>query len=173
VISVVEEIVQEIKLTRGMVAIVDDEDFERLNQWKWYAQITHTKTKPKFYACRSERTRKSHKHIFMHRYLMDVPTKISVDHKDGNSLNNQKTNLRLCNQAQNNYNSIKRKDGKIRFKGVSWWGNKYYRCRIEVDGKTKVSYFHIDIEAALEYDRLALQYYGEFAKTNAMLGLLP
>jgi hypothetical protein len=95
---------KEIILTRGKVAIVDDEDFKYLNQYKWYASKI-----PKYdlwYANRTTSLKKEgfRKDIGMHRVIMNPPPKMFVDHIDHNGLNNQRSNLRIVTQRQNNQN---------------------------------------------------------------------
>lgn len=98
---------REIPLTKGMVAIVDDEDFDSLNQFKWYAKNNKAKNRPTdiFYACRRDKKfRGKRKTIYMHRFLMNPPRSRVVDHRNGNPLDNRKENLRVCTRAENNQN---------------------------------------------------------------------
>jgi hypothetical protein len=106
-----------IKLSKGKETMVDDEDFEFLSQWKWYA---HERNSNKFYAVRKIRDKDGKEiAIKMHRCLLDAPTGLIVDHIDGNSLNNQKLNLRICSNADNLKNRPKPKTNKLGYKGVS------------------------------------------------------
>ena len=57
--------------------------------------------------------------VFMHRMIMNAPDGMSVDHIDGNGLNNQRANLRLVSRGQNRSNSIKRREAASTFKGVT------------------------------------------------------
>lgn len=87
---------REIELTKGKVALVDDDDFEYLNQWKWYVR----KEKDVFYACRRKRKKeynnpldfnsKKQKIIRMHRVIMNTPDGLVVDHRNGDGLDNRK-----------------------------------------------------------------------------------
>lgn len=87
---------KKIKLSRGKVAIIDDEDFERVSQFKWY--INENAEKTKLYAMRSklkseEGTVKGTK-VYMHRFILQVVEKSAViKHKNGNTLDNRKDNL--------------------------------------------------------------------------------
>ena len=82
---------KKIKLTQNKYTLVDDEDFDYLNQFNWCAH----KEKYNFYAVRTDNKLK--KCIRIHRVIMNCPDSKFIDHKDGNGLNNQKENLRLCN----------------------------------------------------------------------------
>ncbi len=89
---------REIPLSQGQVALVDDADFDWLNQWKWSAQ----KDSRSFYAFRKENSKPLGKTIYMHRAILGLgETKMQVDHKDFNGLNNQRENLRKCTAQQN------------------------------------------------------------------------
>ena len=82
---------KEIILTQGQVALVDDEDFEYLNQWKWCAiksRKTYYTTRTIYIPCKMT--------VIMHRIIMNTPLDMTVDHIDHNGLNNQKYNLRIC-----------------------------------------------------------------------------
>jgi len=94
---------KEIKLTgkRGGVALVDDEDYERLSQFKW----NHLHVG---YAGRSVMVDKKKSMVYMHIFIMGDTGFPEVDHKDGNKLNNQRSNLRPCTRSTNATNSGKR-----------------------------------------------------------------
>lgn len=150
-----------IPLTQGKVAKVDDEDYDYLNQWKWYAH----KCGKRYYATRKER-----KDILlrMHRVLLNMPQAMQIDHIDGDSLNNQKLNLRVCTQAENLRNKENTRGGTSIFKGVSMAGrHKKWRSQIKLNSKTlHLGYFNSESEAAKIYDIAAKKYHGDFAKLN-------
>lgn len=170
---------KEIKLTQGLSALVDDEDFEWLNQWKWYAHKRHGST----YAIRNIQVGDKRSAIKMHRLIMgleNVEGKM-VDHKDRNGLNCQRNNLRVCNAGENRKNSIKQlKKATSIYKGVVLHTHKQFNktlqrttiyqswhARIVIDGKRKVvGCFKTEIEAAVAYNDAATKYYGEFALLN-------
>ena len=145
-----------IKLTRGYSAQVDDEDYEHLNQFKWYA---HREQSGIIYAKRKVRIDGAKVTMPMHRYIMDTPDGLIVDHKDRDTLNNQRSNLRNCTYAQNNANKVYR--NKAGFKGV------YIRASITVNSKTiNLGTFATAEEAAKAYDTAAIKHFGEFANLN-------
>ena len=144
-----------IPLTRGLHAIVDAEDYERLSQYKWYAAISNNGT---FYARRNSPDGV----VSMHRTIMQAPDGKVVDHINGNGLDNRRCNLRICTQYENALNSRPRVDSKSRFKGVVPHGDKW-RARV---GGEHVGLFDDEIEAAKARDREALRQYGEHAWLN-------
>jgi hypothetical protein len=115
---------REITLTQGFVALVDDEDYERIAAFKWCAM----KRRNTFHAMRKENRTKT---IYMHHYILgnSLPG-IVVDHIDRNGLNNQRSNLRFTSYAGNARNSD-RSDCAER---VEKHGNRY-RARMRVEGK--------------------------------------
>lgn len=155
---------REIKLTQGKVARVDDEDFEWLNQWKWFAHQGHGP----FYAGRGTFVDGKRGHIWMHRQIMDAPMDMVIDHIDHDGLNNQKSNLRICSRGQNVQNS--RRSGSLGFKGVSYFykkKKKRFRATIYINGKNIfLGLFYTPEEAARVYDRNAVKYFGDFAWLN-------
>jgi hypothetical protein len=156
---------KEIKLTQGKVAIVDDEDFEYLNQWKWYANNLGGK----FYAVRSLRINKKYAGcLLMHRVIMNSIKGLVVDHVNGLTLDNRKVNLRNCTHADNIKNQKLSISNKTGFRGVSWHkNNKVFESRIR---SNNISYhlgsFNNAIDAAKIYNEAAIKYHGEFANIN-------
>lgn len=157
---------KEIKLSKGMVAMVDDSDFEWLNQWKWHA----LKGRNTHYACTgSGKTG----YRYMHRIIMNAPSGMDVDHMDGDGLNNQRQNMRVCTRSQNIQNSRKSKRGKSEYKGVACVVRNYFTAQINHDGKLHfLGYFSTQEDAARAYDLAALELFGENAKINFQESLL-
>ncbi len=149
-----------IPLTQGKFAIVDAEDYDRLNQYQWYA----CKCKSTFYACRCE----GGKTIRMHREIMRAPKELICDHINHNGLNNRKSNLRLCTHAQNCYNQQASSTGTSKYKGVSWHKcSGKWSARVRRDRKFyNLGDFENEIEAAMAYDKKAKELFGEFAYPN-------
>ena len=156
-----------IPLTQGKFALIDDKDFNLVNQYKWFAQ-KHRNT---YYACRrAKRMNDKGKFMSMHRLILDFPDN-DVDHKDGNGLNNGRYNLRTCSKSQNQQNQMKTNNGRKTssiYKGVSWHkGNTKWMACIRVYGKlVHLRYFTSEIEAAKVYNKAAIKYFGEFANLN-------
>lgn len=157
---------KEIPLTRGKVALVDDDMFEELNRYKWYATDDG-------YASRSFSRIKGirRRNISMHRQIMGTPEGMDTDHIDHNRLNNQRTNLRVCTRLENLRNMRSKPDGTSKFKGVcADVKRKYYRAHIRVNGKRFNKLFPLNNEgeklAAAWYNEMAEKHFGEFAHLN-------
>lgn len=156
---------QIISLNRGYYTFVDDEDYPLLSQMSWYEH--------RGYAVRTEKVNGKKKMVYMHRLIMRPPSGMIVDHKDGNKLNNRRSNLRICTRAENNRNVRKiksRKRAKIfsKYKGVYWVKRSgKWAAQIRVDGKQRhLGYFDCEHDAAQMYNRAAKKYFGEFASLN-------
>ena len=149
-----------IPLTQGKFAIVDAEDYDRINQYQWYA----CKCKSTFYACRTE----GGKTIRMHREIMRAPKGLICDHINHNGLDNHRSNLRLCTHAQNCYNQQASSSGTSIYKGVSWHKcRRKWSARIRCDRKFyNLGDYENEVEAAMVYDDKAVELFGEFACLN-------
>lgn len=150
-------------LTKGYVAIVDDEDFDHLSQWKWTAWMSGRKP----YAGRYE----GRKLILMHRVINGTPEGVITDHIDCDTLNNRRCNLRNATARQNVMNKLGKVGGTSRFKGV-WFdwrqkGSKQWRTAIRLHGKLKyLGWFATEEAAAAAYASAAREHFGEFANTR-------
>lgn len=158
---------KQVPLTQGIFTYVDDHDFDFLSQWHWYAGKVGNGT---YRAMRKETVNGKTYTIYMHRVILNAPDRVIVDHRDGNPLNNQRHNLRLCNRKQNGYNKRIHNTVKLKrtslYKGVSLAGERW-RARIYVDGKNvSLGFYQTEIEAALAYDKAARHYFGTFAHCN-------
>jgi len=159
---------KEIQLTRGKVALVDDEDFELLSQNKWYAQ-KYSKTDTWYAARRIWKVDgNKDKTILMHIQIMGTKPGFEIDHKDTNGLNNQKPNLRYCTSSQNQMNTKKRKGCTSKYKGIYWDNQmKSWRVRVKKDGKIMYQkLFKDEISAAIAYNNAAIIHFGDFARLN-------
>jgi hypothetical protein len=165
--SIMQSGVVEVKLTRGLVTIIDAEDLELVSQHKWRASRGSNTD----YAVRAPRIRGTHRReeIKLHRVLTNAPDGVHVDHVNGNGLDNRKSNLRLCTSSENSRNRQKPKGCSSEFKGVGkrQWGKcVLWEARIYVDKKRYTKSFPTELEAAQWYDEMAMELFGEFAKLN-------
>lgn len=157
-----------LKLTQGKYTLVDDKDFEYLNQFKWAVKNPKTGV---LYAIRHNKIINGSPikgYRLLHRMIMNAPKGTEVDHKDGNGLNNQRSNLRVCTRSQNSANRPKQKNNKSGYKGVSFCkAYKNWVAYIQINGKGKnLGYFKTAQEAAKRYDLKASELFGEFARLN-------
>jgi len=139
--------------------MVDDEDFDLLNQYNWSVNQQNTV----FSWLGTMKDKK--KPVLLHRLIMNAPNDMEIDHIDRNRLNNQKSNLRLANSSQNKCNRGPRKDNKSGYKGVSWHKtNQKWTARIMVDSKYKHLGLFKDIkDAVIAYNKASETYHGVFA----------
>lgn len=158
---------KEIQLTKGKVALVDDEDFEYLNQWKWQAN----KNGNKFYAVTSLLINGKYKTTFMHRLITNNKNaKMHTDHINGDGLDNRKINLRICTHSQNLMNRGTQANNKTGYKGVSYDKriNKF-KATISINGINKNLGSYINpYDAARAYNQAAQKYHGEYAQLNVI-----
>lgn len=155
---------KEIKLTQGKSAFIDTADFLAISKHKWCAVLVN---KRYWYAVCSIKRR----HIYMHRFLLPCASKTdSVDHKNGDGLDNRRKNLRLSNKSQNAANSVKIAKFSSKYKGVSWRKKeKRWIAAIRFNLKRKqLGSFSSEKDAALAYNEAAIKCFGEFARLNVV-----
>ena len=135
--------------------------YDWLNQWKWHA----VESRGKFYAARRRPD------VYMHRLIMGAGPGVEIDHEDLDGLNNCLSNLRWATRADNQRNKGIVRHNTSGYKGVSW--NKRlgkWEAYIMIENrKVHLSYSDDPGTAAKDYDRSALEHFGEFARTNASL----
>lgn len=154
-----------IPLTRGLFALVDDEDYDRVRHLTWSAQ----KSVRTFYAVRGYRINGKFKMDLLHRVIMNAPDAMQVDHIDANGLNCRRANMRVCTVKENHRNMRKPLSAKTSpFKGVHWATQRAkWVARIHWDDKGyTLGYFDDEIAAAQRYNREARLRFGEFALLN-------
>ncbi|MEQ8785128.1 MAG: HNH endonuclease [Pirellulaceae bacterium] len=162
--------VVEIPLTQGKVALIDAEDAERVQTYKWHA----CRREPNWYAGTSAERRRGNNMIYLHRLVANAKRGEHVDHINGNGLDCRRENLRICTNAENRRNTRSRR-GSSPFKGVSINrknGQRVWHAAISVNDKTiSLGSYYTEAEAARAYNAAAFQYYGEFACLNEIEGL--
>ncbi len=148
----------------NVFTLVDDKDFEFLSQWKWCA----SKVRNTSYVVRTVWVNEKSKNIGMHRVIMSAPDNMDVDHRDGNGLNNQQGNLRVCTRSQNLYNQKLARNNTSGYKGVYWDKDRSrWVSQIKANGRRhKLGRYFCLIKAAKAYDTAARKYHGEYANTN-------
>ena len=157
-----------ILLTRGLVAIVSPQDYDRLAAFKWYAD----KRDNTWYAnrwARSKANPKKQYRIRMHREVLCPPDCLFVDHQNHNGLDNRRRNLRIATLAENGCNKRKTTSSSTsRFKGVCWAKREgKWRVQGRLNGKQKIiGYFDNELDAARAYDGWAIQAFSQFAALN-------
>lgn len=159
---------KEIPLTKGYVALVDDDDYAYLSKFKWYWSTGYA-VRDVWYPERKYKAK-----ILMHREILRFPKQYLIDHINMNGTDNRKENLRLASKAENQRHQKVRSHNKTGYKGVSVdyrrkEGSKRYRSRINVDGvKYELGLFRTPEEAAVAYNEAAKKYHGEFAHLNVI-----
>lgn len=169
-----------IPLTRGHFATIDDCDYELISKHTWHVHIDWDGKK---YAKTNIKVAGKYKSITMHRLILWHASE-HTDHKDGDGLNNTRSNIRPATRFQNAQNRLVSKHSS-KYKGVTHykWGSyrfgpKTYLAQIYKTGQDGIKrryhlgYFQDPALAAKAYDEMAAKLFGEFAKTNAQMGLL-
>ena len=155
-----------IPLSQGLVALVSDEDYEYLSQWKWYA----AKCSGGYYARRMDH--KTGKLIYMHRVITSAPPDLVPDHINYNTLDNRRENLRLLTSTENlkNRSPQKRHDLGKRFvagyRGIRHFEGRYWRAQIHINGKSVHLGTFPTAEAAARAFDAAVKKYGKDAPLN-------
>jgi hypothetical protein len=162
---------KKIQLTKGQIALVDDQDFQCLSQYNWYAQ----RKRGKYYAARSEylgteNGRESKRIIYVHRAILGLEhgdPRIGDHIEPKETLNNQRSNLRIANtNSESQADTRKRANNTSGFKGVTKHGSGY-RARIMINNKHKCLGTRKTPEAARSlYAQAAQEHHGEFARTG-------
>lgn len=143
------------------VTVVDDRDFRKASRHKWCLRGDGRNNR---YVVSTDRP-----HIRLHHLINGKPPEgMETDHKDGDELNNCKSNLRKATCGQNRMNKGRYSTNTSGFKGVSWDSScKKWRVQLQTNGKRKhLGLFSDPVKAARAYDKAAREYHREFARTN-------
>lgn len=157
---------KKIPLSRGLFAIVDDEDFDRLSAIKWHARPIQ-KSVSGFYAVNGRGGAKPTRHgcRYMHREVLNAPLGLHVDHINGDGLDNRRCNLRLATASENCVNRVAH--NPTGFRGVRKSGKNRWSALIQWQGRQRnLGSFSCSEEAAAAYDRAAVSLHGAFAILN-------
>jgi len=147
---------------KNLEVLVDEEDYEYLNQFKWHLHSGGYVNRNQKYKVKPQKT-------YMHREIMGLPEGKSIDHINGNKLDNRKSNLRIVTKSQNMRNQKKSSNRTSIYKGVSQILNrsKKWQAKIKFGGKTyRIGEYFTEQEAALAYNQAAIKHFGEYAKLN-------
>lgn len=138
---------------------VDDQDFDDLSKFRWHIQ--------RGYVRRDLRVR-DFGPTQMHRYILGTPEDMLTDHKNGDTLDNQRSNLRVVTTLQNSWNTGLNSNNKTGAKGVRWHkkDEKYYAEIMNAGRKIHLGSFDDPMQAALAYDAAAISLRGEYACVN-------
>lgn len=154
-----------IPLSKGKVALIDADDFASVSAYKWCVIEMPERPVTMWYAITAT-PGNNKKKIYLHRFIMDAPKGTVVDHINGDTLDNRRSNLRVCTYSQNNCNAIHKKKNRTGYRGVSANGRSYV-AQIVLQGiRYRLGSFPTPKEAAVAYDRAAINLHGEFASLN-------
>lgn len=152
-----------IPLTKGYFAKVDNEDYVELSKHRWMADCGRNQPR----AIRRRYVNGVAIKIVMSRLLTKAPLGLYVDHINGDTLDNQKSNLRVCTRQQNCFNRSINKKNKYGYKGIYPIGHEKWGAKIGINRKTiHLGSFKTKTEAAISYNKAAKKYFGEFARLN-------
>lgn len=151
---------REVPLTRGAVALVDDEDFERVNKLKWQLATNGYAMKSiRVKSTPDSRTKDALVSVYMHRFILNAPADLDVDHLDGNKINNQRHNIQLCTARENAVNW--KRSNITNYRGV-YENKSRFGAKLWLPGGPGVYVGTYDSpeEAAIAYDIVALTVFG-------------
>jgi hypothetical protein len=144
--------------------LVDDDDYQRvIENMKW---TPSNNGRNKIYFYKAFTKNKKSTYVSLHRFIINCPKGMAVDHINGNTFDNRKENLRICTQSQNNCNVPVRKNNKTGLKGVTkWFNTSKYTAMIQINRKRMVlGIFNTPEEAYAAYCEASKKYHGEFGR---------
>ena len=148
------------------VVLVDDEDFDELNKFKWHV----SKNWNTFYASRNVNNNGIMTKVHLHRQIMNkhLQKGLIIDHINHNGLDNRKCNLRIVTVQQNNQNSTSRKNSTSKYLGVYFYKKRLkWVAKISIKNKTiYIGIYANEEDAAQAYNKAALKHFGEYANLN-------
>lgn len=165
-----------LEIAKNASVLIDESDYERVSRFRW--------NRYKKYAYRAPRNGKNEggkdrrKILLMHRYIVGLNDEkgnkictcnYHVDHINHDTLDNRRSNLRICFDWQNNKNVLKtKKNATSTYLGVSWCkGRKRWLAQISHENKTRnLGRFNTEKEAAEKYNEVAQLLHGEYANLN-------
>jgi hypothetical protein len=155
-----------IPLSRGKAfAVVDEADYSALSRYNW--RIAPTVGGRSGYAIRTAFVSGRPVTVYMHREIIGAAKGVSVDHANGDTLDNRRANLRLCDQTQNNANGRMARRRSSQFRGVHHLASGKWSARLMVRKKNVFLGNHDSEEsAAIAYDQAAVEHFGQFATLN-------
>lgn len=156
---------KEIPLSRGLVALVSDEDYERVSAFKWYAAAPAPDNRA-YYAGRV--LDRYGKILFLHRFIVGAKDGEVVDHINRNPLDNRRENLRICDKSTDLQNRSKKAGASSKYVGVALHKStgRYQACISKNGVHYSLGSYASEEEAARAYDDAALKHYGEYARLN-------
>lgn len=160
---------KKVKLSNGMEALVDEEDYDFINQYRWYGLLGYAAHG--FYTLGSSSKEKPHgivRTYYMHQLILKAPKGFQVDHINGNRLDNRKSNLRICTPGQNIINKSKQTNNTSNYKGVTRQkASRKWQAIIGFNRrKLHLGFYQNKIHAAMAYDMAAKDLHGEFVNLN-------
>ena len=143
---------------KGHTVKLDMEDWKRIKKYKI---AVYEYWNNKYYVS----IRIDSKQVYLHRYLLNVTGKHNyIDHINGNTLDNRRSNLRKCDNAQNQWNVDKKANSTHKYKCIRQISKNCYEIRIRSKGKRIYRYAKTLEEAKQKYDVLVKELHGDFAK---------
>jgi len=151
-----------VTLTQGYNAVIDATDAPLVVQFNWCAAVGRNTV----YAKRTDHSGSKSRLVLMHRIIVGDPKGLEVDHRDGDGLNNRRSNLREATKTQNRRNQRTSRANTSGFKGVSYdaW-NRTWQAGISINGKSKrLGSFPTPEAAYVAYCKASAELHGEFGR---------